>query len=99
MHTPIAYALKFPMHEHITNKNLNLIGLNLHFEELSKKRFPCLEYAYMAAKKGGIYYADPRRLVKAGIYGGNNERSEARISERRRSQTAEKRILSQGTKG
>ncbi len=57
MHTPIAYALKFPMHEHITNKNLNLIGLNLHFEELSKKRFPCLEYAYMAAKKGGVYLA------------------------------------------
>ena len=57
MHTPIAYALKFPMHEHITNKNLNLIGLNLHFEELSKKRFPCLEYAYMTAKKGGVYLA------------------------------------------
>ena len=57
MHTPIAYALRYPNHKIEESKPLNLIGLNLHFEELSTKRFPCLEYAYLAAKKGGIYPA------------------------------------------
>ncbi len=57
MHTPIAYALRYPHHELEESKTLNLIGLNLHFEELSKDRFPCLAYAYLAAKKGGIYPA------------------------------------------
>ncbi|MBQ7641394.1 MAG: 1-deoxy-D-xylulose-5-phosphate reductoisomerase [Acholeplasmatales bacterium] len=57
MHTPIAYALRYPKHEHITNKPLNLIGLNLHFEELSMDRYPCLEYAYYAVSRGGVYPA------------------------------------------
>ena len=57
MHTPIAYALRYPKHEEIKNKPLDLIGLNLHFEELSKKRYPCLEYAYYATSRGGIYPA------------------------------------------
>ena len=56
MHIPISYALCYPDHRNLDNK-LNIFGLNLHFEELSKKRFPCLEYAYIAANKGGIYYA------------------------------------------
>ena len=57
MHNPISYALRYPSHEKIEIDRLNLFGLNLHFEELSKDRYPCLEFAYMAAKKGGIYYA------------------------------------------
>ena len=57
MHTPIAYALRYPHHLQNESDNLDLIGLNLHFEELSDKRYPCLGYAYLAAKKGGIYPA------------------------------------------
>lgn len=57
MHNPISYALRYPHHAKQEIKSLNLFGLNLHFEELSLDRFPCLSYAYMAAKKGGIYYA------------------------------------------
>ena len=57
MHTPIAYALRYPHHEKINNKPLDLIGLNLHFEKLDMERFPCLKYAYDAANKGGVYPA------------------------------------------
>ena len=57
MHTPIAYALRYPKHEKINNKPLDLIGLNLHFEKLDMERFPCLKYAYDAASKGGVYPA------------------------------------------
>ena len=57
MHNPISYALNFPERKKIEVERLNLFGLNLHFEELSKDRYPCLEYAYYAASKGGIYYA------------------------------------------
>ena len=57
MHTPIAYALRYPKHEKINNKPLDLIGLNLHFEKLDMERFPCLKYAYDAANKGGVYPA------------------------------------------
>lgn len=57
MHTPISYALRYPHHEVSESENLNLIGLNLEFMELSQKRFPCLGYAYYAAKRGGVYPA------------------------------------------
>lgn len=57
MRTPIAYALKYPSHSKLDSKPLSLIGLKLTFEELSEERYPCLSYAYLAAKKGGIYYA------------------------------------------
>ena len=57
MHTPIAYALRYPNHKICESKTLDLIGLNLEFKELSKDRFPCLYYAYYAASKGGIYPA------------------------------------------
>lgn len=57
MHTPIAYALRYPNHEAIENKPLSLIDLTMSFKELSKKRFPCLSYAYQAAAKGGVYLA------------------------------------------
>lgn len=57
MRTPIAYALRYPSHSKLNSKPLSLIGLNLSFEELSHDRFPCLSYAYQAAKKGGCYLA------------------------------------------
>lgn len=57
MHTPIAYALKYPHHDKLNYDNLNLIGLKLNFEELSYDRYPCLKYAYDAANKGGCYLA------------------------------------------
>ncbi len=57
MHTPISYALRYPSHDNLESDNLNLFGLNLTFEELSQKRYPCLSYAYLAAKKGPIYLA------------------------------------------
>ena len=57
MHTPISYALRYPSHNSLESDNLNLFGLNLTFEELSKKRYPCLAYAYLAAQKGSIYLA------------------------------------------
>ena len=55
MHTPISYALNYPSHAFTTNSFLDLIGKNLHFEELSTDRFPCLAYAYKAASLGGCY--------------------------------------------
>ncbi len=58
MHIPIAYALRYPNHEKINGSDdFSLIGKNLHFEELSTERFPCLAYAYLALEKGGIYRA------------------------------------------
>ena len=58
MHVPIAYALNYPNHKAMNNiKYLDFMNLKLTFEELSKKRFPCLEYAYIAQKRGGVYLA------------------------------------------
>ena len=68
MHTPIAYALRYPKHEDIKNKDLNLIGLSLNFKELSKDRFPCLKYAYDAVNKGGIYPAILNASNEAAVY-------------------------------
>ena len=68
MHTPIAFALLYPKHEHITNKPLNLIGLNLHFEELSMDRYPCLEYAYYAVSRGGVYPAVLNAANEAAVW-------------------------------
>ena len=68
MHTPIAYALRYPKHEHINNKPLDMFGLSLHFDYLSKDRYPCLEYAYYAAKKGGVYPAVLNAANEAAVY-------------------------------
>ena len=57
MHNPISYALRYPSHNKLESSYLDLIGLNLSFEELSFDRYPCLSYAYMAASKGGLYLA------------------------------------------
>ena len=57
MHSPISYALRYPSHNNLESSYLDLIGLSLDFKELSFDRYPCLSYAYMAAKKGGVYLA------------------------------------------
>ena len=36
--------------------------------ELSTLRYPCLKYAYMVAKKGGIYYAVLNAANEAAVY-------------------------------
>ncbi len=68
MHIPIQYALRYPSHNNLDGKSLNLIGLNLNFMELSTLRYPCLKYAYMVAKKGGIYYAVLNAANEAAVY-------------------------------
>ena len=69
MHIPIAYALKYPRHDEVKSaKDFSLVGLNLHLEELSFKRYPCLEYAYYVASKGGIYYAVLNAANEAAVY-------------------------------
>lgn len=57
MHIPISYALRFPSHMERAGEELPIFPLSLEFKELSKKRFPCLQYAYDAATKGGVYPA------------------------------------------
>lgn len=54
MHIPILYALSYPNRVEYNNP-LNLFGLNLSFEEMDFKRYPCLEMAYEAAIKGNIF--------------------------------------------
>ena len=57
MRIPISYALAYPSHIPLEVRALDLKGCSLHFNELSKDRYPCLGYAYTAAKKGGLYLA------------------------------------------
>lgn len=56
MRIPILYALSYPKHLKIKNiKQLDLAGLNLHFKELSFKRFPLLKAAYYCGNLGKLY--------------------------------------------
>lgn len=68
MRIPISYALFYPRHEKIDLPKLNLLNLNLSFEELSKLRYPCLEYAYRALDKGGLYLAVLNASNEAAVY-------------------------------
>lgn len=68
MRIPISYALFYPNHKSIDLPKLNLVGLNLGFENLSKKRYPCLEYAYNALNKGGLYLAVLNASNEAAVY-------------------------------
>ncbi|MGM9969443.1 MAG: 1-deoxy-D-xylulose-5-phosphate reductoisomerase [Anaeroplasma sp.] len=68
MHIPISYALRYPNHCHNSFDGLSLLGLNLEFKELSFERFPCLYYAYEAAKKGGVYLAVLNAANEAAVY-------------------------------
>lgn len=57
MHIPISYALRYPSHIKRSGEELTLFPMSLEFKELSKQRFPCLQYAYDAAMRGGVYPA------------------------------------------
>lgn len=58
MRGPIAYALLYPHHLDFSGEALDLVSVSkLTFEELSLDRFPCLKYAYICGKKGGVYPA------------------------------------------
>ena len=54
MRMPILYALSYPQRLEYQNE-LNLVGINLTFEQMDFDRFPCLKMAYEAAIKGNIY--------------------------------------------
>ena len=54
MHIPILYALSYPKRVEFENP-LNLLNLNLSFEEMNFGRYPCLKMAYDAAIKGNIF--------------------------------------------
>jgi len=68
MRIPISYALFYPRHKKIDLPKLNLLNLNLSFEELSKLRYPCLDYAYRALDKGGLYLAVLNASNEAAVY-------------------------------
>lgn len=56
MRMPILYALSYPEHLNYSGKPLVLEDIyKLTFERLSFERYKCLEYAYIALKKGGLY--------------------------------------------
>ena len=54
MRMPILYALSYP-ERYEYNNGLKLAGLNLTFDEMDFNRYPCLDMAIWAAKKGNIY--------------------------------------------
>lgn len=64
MMLPIAYALSYPNKIDIDVEPLDLIGLNLSFEEINYKRYPLLKLAYEVGIKGGLYPT---------VYNGANE--------------------------
>ncbi len=53
MRHPIQYALNYPDRLKNNCKPLNPFGLNLTFEPVNNKLFPCLSYAYESLKHGG----------------------------------------------
>lgn len=68
MRIPIAYALNYPNHKSQGLNGLNLFHLNLHFEQLSMDRYPCLRYAYEAALKKGLYLTVLNASNEAAVY-------------------------------
>ena len=54
MRMPILYALSYPERFEYNN-SLNLVGLNLTFQEMNYDRYPCLKMAIDSAVKGNIY--------------------------------------------
>ncbi len=56
MRMPILYALSYPKHLEYKGRELSLEDVySLTFEKMDLERFKCLDYAYQAIKKGGIY--------------------------------------------
>jgi 1-deoxy-D-xylulose-5-phosphate reductoisomerase len=58
MQIPIQYALTYPARQKAPVKRLDLAAVGkLHFEAPDRKKFPCVDLAYAAGKKGGTYPA------------------------------------------
>ena len=56
MRIPIQYALLYPRHTSMESESLDLVKISkLSFEELSLERYRCLDFAYQAGQKGGLY--------------------------------------------
>lgn len=54
MREPIGFALSYPQRVSVGNKKLDFASVgHLSFEALDMKKFPCLELAYDAIKRGG----------------------------------------------
>ncbi|WP_058307781.1 1-deoxy-D-xylulose-5-phosphate reductoisomerase [Gracilibacillus massiliensis] len=55
MRVPIQYALTYPHRLPLSSsKSLDLVEMGeLHFSKMDLNRFPCLDFAYQAGKKGG----------------------------------------------
>lgn len=54
MRLPIQYAFSFPQRLPLGNERLDWFSLGcMHFEQPDFQRFPCLELAYQAIRKGG----------------------------------------------
>lgn len=68
MRIPIAYALNYPQHCPIEVPKLSLTNRSLDFKELSVKRYPCLGYAYLAAKKSRLYLTVLNAANEAAVY-------------------------------
>jgi len=58
MQIPIQYALTYPSRGNSPVNRLDLVRVGeLHFEKPDRRKFPCLDLAYEAGKKGGTYPA------------------------------------------
>ena len=58
MQIPIQYALTYPARGNSPVNRLDLAKIGrLHFEKPDRKKFPCVDLAYEAGKKGGTYPA------------------------------------------
>jgi 1-deoxy-D-xylulose-5-phosphate reductoisomerase len=58
MQIPIQYALTFPARGNSPVNRLDLAKIGkLHFERPDRRKFPCVDLAYEAGKKGGTYPA------------------------------------------
>jgi 1-deoxy-D-xylulose-5-phosphate reductoisomerase len=58
MQIPIQYALTYPKRAEAPVARLDLARIGrLHFERPDRKKFPCVDLAYQAGKKGGTYPA------------------------------------------
>jgi 1-deoxy-D-xylulose-5-phosphate reductoisomerase len=58
MQIPIQYALTYPARANSPVDRLDLTRIGqLHFEKPDRRKFPCVDLAYWAGEKGGVYPA------------------------------------------
>ncbi len=70
MHIPVQFALTYPeMFSGIKTNSFDLTEIaKLEFEKPDLKKFPCLELAYEAGKKGGTYPAVLNAVNEEAVY-------------------------------